>query len=37
MSIFDEWVQNSLAKDYTEFLKYDVQYMFSYIAMLQIK
>lgn len=35
--LINQWVENSFKADLTEFLKYDVQYVFSYIASLQVK
>ena len=35
--LINQWVENGFKSDLTQFLKYDVQYVFSYIASLQVK
>lgn len=33
----DQWVQKSISKEITEFLKNDVEYVFSYIGLIYLR
>lgn len=37
LGVFDRWLNNDLASEYTEFLKHDVEYVTSYLQILFVK
>jgi len=37
LGVFDQWINNSVAEEYTEFLKHDVEYVTSYLQILFVK
>ena len=37
LGVFDQWINSSIAEEYTEFLKNDVEYVTSYLQILFVK
>ena len=37
LGVFDQWINSSVAEEYTEFLKHDVEYVTSYLQILFVK
>lgn len=37
LGVLDEWANWSISMDYTDFLKSDVEYIFSYLAILELR